>query len=87
MADSKEEHDESVGCTLVKGQQAPKLTQYDPITVTGKVSDTFGGHLDECKVVPGGAAEADGGGDAAPADGDGDAKADDADGDDAKADG
>jgi hypothetical protein len=42
----------SIGCSLAKGGEAPKLTQYDPIKAKGKVSDTFGGGLDECQIVP-----------------------------------
>ncbi len=42
----------SIGCSLAKGGEAPKLTQYDPIKAKGKVSALFGGGLDDCQIVP-----------------------------------
>ncbi len=80
IVDSKDAHDESVGCRLVDGLEPPKATQYDPIRVSGKVSDTFGGYLEDCKVEAAAPEAADGGGDAAPAEegADADAKADEA---------
>lgn len=52
IKDDKDGKD-SIGCTLVKGEAAPELMQYDPITVSGEVEATFGGGLKACKVVPG----------------------------------
>ena len=53
VVDSKETWKDSVGCKLAPGTEAPKIMQYEPITVKGKVTDTFGGHLDDCSIVEG----------------------------------
>ena len=50
IAETKGEIKGSIGCTLKKGSEAPELTQWDELTVTGKVHDTFGGGMDECEL-------------------------------------
>ncbi len=42
----------SIGCSLAKGGEAPQRKQFDPIKAKGTVSDTFGGGLEECQIVP-----------------------------------
>ncbi|HEY4240299.1 MAG TPA: hypothetical protein VGM88_10800 [Kofleriaceae bacterium] len=50
LVDSKDTMDITLTCEL--SAEAPKLTQYDKVTVKGTIGKSFGASLEKCSVVP-----------------------------------
>ena len=51
IIDSKDNKKDTMSCRLEDGAEAPKIMQYDPITVKGKVRVAFSGGLESCSIV------------------------------------